>query len=435
MFTKFGSILLLSLAVFLILNSDRALGENLLGYPDIGQMLERGDSGAAIVAIAEKWRSSEAEERVRIEGLISQLFPWMSKKDIYRLLSGRILDLREVPSKKILVLLPLNGPLKSLATAFLNGFSLGISRSLQIEVIDISKGLKEARKRITRESPALIVGPLTSQGAFNVKGLSQKNLVPTILPTQYNILLQGEPLLFLFNGGYLLETERIVEFSMDTLGMKNFVSLVPNTALGLSLGKFFHQKVKERGGTVLFYGMYSPNATDFSEFVEKLKGLEEIDGIYLPIATRNSLILASEIRVAEITAPFLGLDSWGGEEARKWSRRGVDSVYVATPFKRSSSIKMQSEEILEEREFRLRYISKFEEDPPLFSKRGYDTARYINRLFSKNGYLSSLSTWDNINRSGPFYGISGRYLISKNKRFIKIFKLSNGILRKIQRRV
>jgi len=398
--------------------------------PQIKEALLKGDTGSFIILLAEKWRKAESEERSRVENFFMETIPWMSRREAFNLLSGRLLDLREAPSKKILLLLPLKGSLKPLAEAFLRGFKLGISPSIRIEVQDVSSGLSEAKNLMRRESQALVVGPLTSQGGKAISSLARQSLVPVILPTAEDVRLEARPLLFLMEGGFYTETEAVVRFAVDSLGITKFVSLVPNSALGLSVSYVFRDLVSGLGAKVLWTGVYEEDSTNFSRIVERIKILNP-EGIFFPFATKRSLILASQIRADSILCPFFGLHNWGEEDARRWSKRGVDSVFVFTPFTAASGIREKSRLLVENQRFRQRYISLYEEDPPPFSRKGYDTARFIMKIFSEKGFLSALEAWDSINRKGLYFGISGRYLISKDRRFIKIYRLTNGRLKKI----
>lgn len=396
----------------------------------ISEVLSQGDTGSAMILMAERWQKAEKMERSQIERTFMETIPWMSSKEAFSFLSGKLLDLREVPSKKIFLLLPLKGQLKPLAEAFLRGFRLGISPSIRLEVIDVSSGLKKAKNRIKKGTPALVVGPVTSQSGRAIAPIAAESLVPIILPMAEDIRLQQRPLIFLLEGGLLTEAAVALRFAVDSLGMRKFVSLVPDNALGLSLEKVFRVLAAEEGARVIWSAVYEPDSTDFSSIVERLKILEP-EVIFFPYATKYSLILASQIRANGIKSPFLGLHSWGDSEARQWSKRGIDSVFVFTPFINISKIRERSELLVQDRRFKQRYISIYEEDPPPFSKRGYDSANFISKMFQKEGFLSALEAWHSINKKGIFFGISGKYLLSKDLGFIKIYLLRNGRLKKL----
>jgi len=316
--------------------------------------------------------------------------------------------------------LPRERELYPLGEEFMRGFRMGLKGPLNIftwREEDIFK-LSQLRRAPT----ALILAVLTSKDCWKLAKILKIKEIPVLLPVSEDLRLFEIDNFFPFYGLYYLETIKIADF-FSSLGTRRFVIFYPKSPLGKSVASVFEETVKRRRGKILMSLPFLTSSTNFEEMLNPLKDIE-FDAVFIPYGRFGSLVIASTLRYMGIETPILGLDDWTSSEALKWSEGGMEGVYIASLPPNPKEAFREKEEI---RSFREAYKTLYEIPPSLFALRGYDAGRIVTLLFEK-GPLFPLEAREKLKDLGPYYGVSGRVLFSKETKFIRIYQLRGGKL-------
>ena len=333
---------------------------------------------------------------------------------------------------RIDVMLPMSGPLSPIGRDFFDGMKMGLGRtSVEIHVWD-TKGnpgkVYEAASKVIDANTSLIVGPLTSLNMRSLLRVVEDVEIPVISPLARDLTLIDEyDYYFSYLQKYYLEMKEEIRFTINVLGYYNFAFVFPRTSFGYSLNEEANKFATMFGANVVATIFYDSTATDFSDIVDYLNGLD-VEAIFIPVCDDGSYILAGQIRASTNFTPIMGLDGW----SKRAISRGLgtlDKLLIASlPI--DYKIEIQRESSL--RRFEEAFNDIFGHPPSLYNMLGYDTGKILRILYQKKALESPESAYGALNELGIYHGLTGDILFGRDERFITFYLVKFGKIQKLR---
>lgn len=293
-------------------------------------------------------------------------------------------------------------------------------------------GLKAFRRALREERIDAVIGPAMSDVATAVAiEVSARRLpVPMLTPTAttHGIAALGEGV-FQLNVTTHALGQRIAEYAVDCLGLKDFAIVAPQTEYGYQQADAFASTVERKGGLLAAVRYVDPRAADYSEQFQavreealrlyfekrKLEGLPELkpkdrarvesdsaiplDGLFLPAQSgEEANKLASQAVFNKIRAQLLGSSGWHDRslllKASPASRGAVFSVDFQDNPKTPAY-----------QTFSQAYAARWKRQPDRVSALAYDAARFLLQGLEKGGDGPKLIK--SLRDNGRFAGVLG----------------------------
>lgn len=278
------------------------------------------------------------------------------------------------------VLAPTSGPYAEYGESMIRGIKLALEesdRKVKLFIRDTQGDPIQAtlvsRKLIREDQVSAIIGPLRSECTIGASATAQNYKVPLITPTsnQEGIADLGD-FIFQFSPSIQKIGERIAQFAVKELNIRKIVILSPDDTYGEDACQGFETKVKELGAIILAKEVYTPESTDFSPQLKKIREIlwkekmereggfdstkyldrfgkpilkedisVEVDGFFLPIYPEDVALIPPQIAFFEIQTRLLGTESWGQKDILNLSQQFTEGVVFASDFyqeKNSNSV-------------------------------------------------------------------------------------------------
>lgn len=182
-------------------------------------------------------------------------------------------------------LLPLSGPFAIYGEAVLNGIGIGIwedrgqGQGLDLKVVikdtcgDPEKAVTALEELVNKNKVVAVIGPLSSKTASPAAKKAQELGVPIITLTQKEDITQLGDMVFRNFLTPSMEVKRLLDMTVDEMGIKRFAILYPDNPYGHFLVNLFWEGLEQRGGEVTAVEFYDPDQTDFAVQIKKMTGL------------------------------------------------------------------------------------------------------------------------------------------------------------------
>jgi len=183
------------------------------------------------------------------------------------------------------VILPLSGRNASFGLKTLSGIQLAVGvfgprktkSIIKLSVMDSQSDPEVARmaveKLLSEDKVSAIIGPLSGDESESVAKQCSLAGVPNITLSQKETIEGLGKYVFRLSMTNRGQVKRLVEYSMNDLGLKRFGILYPNDSYGQELSKYFWEEVLKKGGDITAVEYYEPGQPDFRDEVKKLLGL------------------------------------------------------------------------------------------------------------------------------------------------------------------
>ncbi len=187
---------------------------------------------------------------------------------------------------KIGIILPLSSPpgrewLSDLGESALHGIQLAIARAgfspLKMEVrdskADVAVTAAVAEELINTQHVMAIVGPIFNETTEVAAKKASQYGVPLITPgAPASELPRDNPYIFRTSLTNQLESRRLAEYAVGTLGLRRFAILYPDDRAGRDLADSFQSRVVELEGEIVVREHYGPTQVDFTPQMRRLGG-------------------------------------------------------------------------------------------------------------------------------------------------------------------
>lgn len=294
---------------------------------------------------------------------------------------------------------------------------------LEDDKSDQVEAVKAYDKLIEKNANA-IIGPMSSE---NLKAIannsSQKNLA-IISPTAGSeSITEDSDNIFRTCFTNSVQGKVLANFSIDILQAKS-AAILRNGSSSYSneIADAFKNQFTQRGLEVLADEGYKEEDLDFKTQLENIKK-ENPDIILIPENSEKDLIIAKEIKEAQIDAKIIGSDGWEGvlDLADKSSEKFLNSVYFASHYASDN----QAETV---KEFVDSYQAKYKKMPSAFSALSYDSVYILKDAFEKANSTDSEKLIEAI-KNIEIDGVTGNIRFDeKNNPYksVVIIKIENG---------
>ncbi len=306
----------------------------------------------------------------------------------------------------LLTYLPLTGKLAAYGTDALNGVQVALEKAkdtfgqTSIGLIVKDSGahrdghIQDLAYAIEEYRPIAVIGPMVSRQLPAVSELADRTATPFVTPaaTVSDVHRYGP---YLFNSAltYPLQTKRLAEYAMGTLGLKRFCILHPDAAYGRELAALFAREVAHRDGEIIAVETYKEGDTDFGQAIKRIKAADlkkhgvltplttskgwkrdlyapGFDAVFVPSRAADVALLAPQLVYHDIKVPLLGINSWNTSPPQVVTEELTEgSVFVDSFLLDSQDPTLQ--------EFVERYKRRFQTAPSVFAAQAYDATSII----------------------------------------------------------
>jgi branched-chain amino acid transport system substrate-binding protein len=224
--------------------------------------------------------------------------------------------------EKVLVAFGKRGNLNTTATLSNHGVQLAIASNLKEKdnlefvyvdigdsVIETTKAIEEA---VVKHKPVAIIGAITSNKAFIISEIAERNKVLFITPYATNSkLTQDKNYTFrtCFDDNY--QGKKLAEFVAKDLKLKTGIALVnKKMSYAIGIAKVFGENIDKLGGKSEVVYFMDTDALDEKQIAKIAAKKPEF--IFLPSYQIEAATIISLIGKSLPNTTFVGPDSWGG---------------------------------------------------------------------------------------------------------------------------
>ena len=321
--------------------------------------------------IAIKTKEINREEASNLLTIFSQNYP-QSKLDTTIVIKNTAI-VKSSGIKRIALMAPLSGSSKSLGDAALVAAKIAIANrkastgeNIALIAVDTKGSAVETAvktKELIEAGVKVIIGPiLSSTATVTAAMLINHPEVVMITPTATDdgIGALGKNI-FQLNLTSKAVAEKIAEYAVNTLQIKDFATIVPISAYGKTMNSYFVDAVERMGARVVVTEYFSSSANDHREQFngirkayasikygvtdslhllpqsdqEEISGYIEdstmaIGGIFIPAKSESIVKIAAEVPFYKINTQLLGTNGWDNNtlilDGKKYVENGIFST-------------------------------------------------------------------------------------------------------------
>ena len=375
------------------------------------------------------------------------------------------------------VILPLSGRNAAFGTKTLLGIQLAVGvfgtqktkSPIKLSVMDSQSDPEVARlaveKLLLEDKVSAIIGPLSGDEAESVAKQCSLSGVPNITLSQKDVIDGLGKYVFRMSMTNRGQIKRLVDYSMDELGLTKFGILYPNDNYGQELSRYFWEEVLKRGGEITAVEYYEPGQPDFRDEVRKLLGMYYVasrlpelrelekqeeektkaegatknkkDKVELPpIVSFEGLFIPDDARVAAQISNYLpyydarsvvllGTNTWNSKRLISRGGTSVEGAVFVDGFYSNPSFE-------EGRNFYQDFKESFNSSPGILEAQGYDAGKLVSKAVEsltdggrKKDAINREKLRKEISSMGSFTGATGKMFFDNSGEIQKeLFVLS-----------
>lgn len=394
-----------------------------------------------LTQLAQRYRhtGNEVDEMAVLQRFIDA-FPEHAQTQVATDRLHELQELLTTDRRKIGVLLPLSGEGYPYGQSALHGIELaltvwqeshpGVELSLIIrDSNSASVSAGDTLRALVNEAHVIgVIGPLFSQAAFDLAPLAEQLKIPLISPYAPDGHFPASST-YAFRNSLTDEFQArfVAEYAIQTLNLKRFAILYPDEPYGIALKDAFIEHVIQLQGSVVGVAPYAPEATDFSQSIKRLGGVDDdtlrdlragaepvksrgsggaltvpplYEAMFIPGYYDKIGLIAPALVFYNITGvQLLGNDGWNASGLVKIGERFVEGAIFVDGFFTASPAPLVQE-------FVSRFAARYYEKPDLLAAQAYDTVWMIARLLQE-GARTRTQLRDGLLRVQNATGVSG----------------------------
>ena len=287
-----------------------------------------------------------------------------------------------------------------------------------------------ARKFISQDKVAAILGDLTSSATMEAAPLAQAAKIPILTPSATNVAITqiGD---YVFRSCFIdpFTGKVMARFALDHLGAKRAILLTDikqDYSVGVSdaLRLYF----TENGGQIIGSISYSSGDTDFRTQLTEVRSRHP-DVIFLPAYYTEAALILRQARQLGINTPFVGGEGWDSPALVRVAGKSADGNYYTNHFSASDP----SDRV---KAFVEKYRAKYHSTPDALAALWYDGARLLFQAVKKAGSSDCAKIRDALASTRDFDGVTGIISIDQNRNASKpgvILTIQDGETKMVQR--
>lgn len=222
-----------------------------------------------------------------------------------------------------------------------------------------------------------IVGATLSGTTVSAVKASGEHKVPTISPSATadavtNDGKKGRPYGYRVCFSDSFQGVTMANFASTNLEYKNVAILADNASdYAKGLTKFFTDQFKANGGTVIDTKYYVKGETDFNTVLTSVRGLNDLEAIFIPGYYEEVGLIIRQARELGITVPILGVDGFESPELIKLAgAENLNDVYYSNHY--SASLDSP-----ERAAFVEAYVAEYSHEPNGFAALAFDATNLM----------------------------------------------------------
>jgi branched-chain amino acid transport system substrate-binding protein len=286
-----------------------------------------------------------------------------------------------------------------------------------------------ARKFISQDKVAAILGDLTSSATMEVAPLAQAAKIPLLTPSATNVAITRIGT-YIFRSCFIdpFTGKVMARFALDHLHATRAVLLTDvKQDYSVGVSDAIRNYLTENGGEIIASISYSSGDTDFRTQLTEVRG-ERPDVIFLPAYYTEAALILRQARQLGISAPFVGGEGWDSPALVQVAGRSADGNYYTNHFSAADP----SERV---KAFVERYRAKYHATPDALAALWYDGARLLFFAAKRAGSADPEKIRNALASTRDFEGVTGSISIDENRNASKpgvILTIQNGETKMVQ---
>jgi branched-chain amino acid transport system substrate-binding protein len=286
-----------------------------------------------------------------------------------------------------------------------------------------------ARKFISQDKVAAILGDLTSSATMEVAPLAQAAKIPLLTPSATNVAITRIGT-YIFRSCFIdpFTGKVMARFALDHLHATRAVLLTDvKQDYSVGVSDAIRNYLTENGGEIIASISYSSGDTDFRTQLTEVRG-ERPDVIFLPAYYTEAALILRQARQLGISAPFVGGEGWDSPALVQVAGRSADGNYYTNHFSAADP----SERV---KAFVERYRAKYHATPDALAALWYDGARLLFFAAKRAGAADPEKIRNALASTRDFEGVTGSISIDENRNASKpgvILTIQNGETKMVQ---
>ncbi len=280
-------------------------------------------------------------------------------------------------------MLPLTGSYKIYGNKALRGIQLALNQSSQsiggkppINLIfkdtesDPEKAVLAVRE-LAKEQVSVIIGPIITAEAAARE--AQNKRIPIVTLTQKEGVTEIGDYVFRNFITPKMQVEAIVSYAVNTMGFSNFAVLYPDEKYGITFMDLFQKEVLSHGKNLAAAEMYSPDQTDFSASIRRLRDFQ-FDALFIPDAPKKVGLIIPQLAYYNLNrVQLLGTNLWHSDTLIQMAKRAANGAIMPDGFFAESHWQYVSD-------FVRIFKDTFGEAPEFIEAIAYDTAKMVFQI-------------------------------------------------------
>jgi branched-chain amino acid transport system substrate-binding protein len=282
------------------------------------------------------------------------------------------------------------------------------------------------QKLISRDNVVAVLGEVASSASIAAAPICQNAKVPMISPSSTNpeVTKKGD---YIFRMCFLddYQGSQLAVFAAERLKVKRVAVLIDvKSDYSTGLAKFFEDKFKQLGGTIVARANYAGGDSDFKSQLTSVKAANPevlfVPGYYTEIGQ-----IAIQARDLGLTAPLLGGDGWESPKLLEIGGKALEGCFFSTHYSPGETSPIV-------RGFVEKYKERHQQTPDALAALGYDAAKLLADAMKRAGSTDGTKVRDALAATKGFEVVTGTINMGPGRdpvgKKIVIVEIKNGQL-------
>lgn len=275
-----------------------------------------------------------------------------------------------------------------------------------------------------------IVGATLSGTTVSAVKASSEHKVPTISPsatadTVTNDGKTGIPYGYRVCFADSFQGVTMANFATENLGLKNVAILADSSSdYAKGLTEYFTEQLHDNGGTIVDTKYYVRGETDFNTVLTSMRGLSNIEAIFIPGYYEEVGLIIRQARELGIDVPIIGVDGFESPELIKLAgAENLNNIYYSNHY--SDSLDSP-----ERTAFVEAYKKEYNEEPNAFAALSFDATNLMLDALVRAGSPDPQKVDEAIQATKDFKTVTGTVTIDELHNAVKsavVINLENGV--------
>jgi branched-chain amino acid transport system substrate-binding protein len=286
------------------------------------------------------------------------------------------------------------------------------------------------KKLISRDKVVAVLGEVASSRSLEMAPICQHEHIPMISPSSTNprVTQIGN---YIFRVCFIdpFQGTVMADFAEHTLHVRRVAVLTSvSSAYSVGLAKYFKERFRDDGGSIVIEQKYSEGDKDFKAQLTAVKAAG-VQGIFVPGYYTEAALICIQARELGMDLPIFGGDGWEAEELIQIGGSAMEGKYYSTHYSPDN----QAPEVQDfVRKFRARFDG---ETPDAMAALGYDSAMVLADAIRRAGETNGRAIRDAIADTRDYSGVTGKTTIDPERNATKaavIITVQNGKFKFVQ---